>query len=633
VVSAVATDIGPRSATIEVETDEPTGVEVRYGLSMDALNGVASSSGPRTEHAIDIAGLQDDTGYVFVVSQVTDAAGNAASDDNDGAGFAFTTPDIPDLFTEQFTSGIDLANRRIEFRPTGGFEFYSACSETLPVGLPGGLPIDPAGGTVVTLSDDSNTPVTLTGGAQVSIFGEAYGSFYIGSNGYVTFGSGDTAHAESLSGHFGRARVAALFDDLNPSTGGTVSWKQLSDRAVVTWLGVPEFSSSNSNTFQIEMFFDGRIAISHAAIASGDAIVGLSAGRGLSPDFFPSDLSAYASCGPRPPVAANVAVSTDVNTPVMVELAANDDGPSPLAYSILSLPAAGSLVDLQTGQPVTATPYTIPGGGNLVEYTPATNTQGGDSFTFAADDGGDAPSGGLSNTGVVTVTVGGPSMIYEFLVDDSNPGWATSGQWAFGRPAGVGGDPSAGYSGSNVLGYNLAGAYPNNLAREFLTTGQLNFTGVTGVTMEFRRWLGIESAIFDKASIEVAVADGPWQAVWSHAGATRDESAWSQQSLDLSTIADDQPTVRVRWVMGTTDGSVTFSGWNLDDIVFSGITDIAPCPADLAAPDGVLNFFDVTTFLGYFNGQDPRADFAAPFGTFNFFDVTAFLGAFNAGCP
>lgn len=55
-----------------------------------------------------------------------------------------------------------------------------------------------------------------------------------------------------------------------------------------------------------------------------------------------------------------------------------------------------------------------------------------------------------------------------------------------------------------------------------------------------------------------------------------------------------------------------------------------PCPPDLNA-DGVLDFFDVQTFLNYFVQQDPRADFA-PDGIFDFFDVLSFLNAFAAGC-
>lgn len=58
-----------------------------------------------------------------------------------------------------------------------------------------------------------------------------------------------------------------------------------------------------------------------------------------------------------------------------------------------------------------------------------------------------------------------------------------------------------------------------------------------------------------------------------------------------------------------------------------------PCPADFADPQNVLNFFDISTFLGHFVGQAPAADLAPPTGTWNFFDVSAYLSAYSAGCP
>lgn len=58
-----------------------------------------------------------------------------------------------------------------------------------------------------------------------------------------------------------------------------------------------------------------------------------------------------------------------------------------------------------------------------------------------------------------------------------------------------------------------------------------------------------------------------------------------------------------------------------------------PCPADLAEPAGVLNFFDLAAYLGLFNSQNPAADIAAPFGVLNFFDLSAYLNLFNQGCP
>ena len=56
-------------------------------------------------------------------------------------------------------------------------------------------------------------------------------------------------------------------------------------------------------------------------------------------------------------------------------------------------------------------------------------------------------------------------------------------------------------------------------------------------------------------------------------------------------------------------------------------------PADLAAPYGTLNFFDLAAYLDLYNAQDPAADLAAPFGVFNFFDLAAFLDFYNTGCP
>lgn len=55
------------------------------------------------------------------------------------------------------------------------------------------------------------------------------------------------------------------------------------------------------------------------------------------------------------------------------------------------------------------------------------------------------------------------------------------------------------------------------------------------------------------------------------------------------------------------------------------------CPADLTG-DGLLNFFDISTFLTAYGQQSPVADFTGD-GLLNFFDVSAFLLAFRAGCP
>jgi|GEM_PF-4756370 len=71
--------------------------------------------------------------------------------------------------------------------------------------------------------------------------------------------------------------------------------------------------------------------------------------------------------------------------------------------------------------------------------------------------------------------------------------------------------------------------------------------------------------------------------------------------------------------------------WGFAEVAFSE-TVLACNGADLAPPIGVLNFFDVSTFIGLYNAQDLSADLAEPVGVFNFFDVSAYIDLYNAGC-
>ena len=197
-------------------------------------------------------------------------------------------------FTENFDTGDnDLDNGTLTFVPDGSESFYGVCRSAASV-----FPTDPAGGTPLSLTDDSFQQITLTGGARVSHYGRQTNVFFIGSNGYLTYNFGDTTFSASLPGHFLLPRVAALFRDLDPSAGGTVSWKQLPDRVAVTWLNVPNFGSSvDVNSFQIELFFDGTIRITHLAIASTTGLCGISQGQGVPASFVETDLSAVGGCG------------------------------------------------------------------------------------------------------------------------------------------------------------------------------------------------------------------------------------------------------------------------------------------------------------------------------------------------
>ena len=95
------------------------------------------------------------------------------------------------------------------------------------------------------------------------------------------------------------------------------------------------------------------------------------------------------------------------------------------------------------------------------------------------------------------------------------------------------------------------------------------------------------------------------------------------------------------WLATDLDGRPRFADATAPDtgVGPAPIVDIGPyeaaagCPADLAEPFGVLNFFDVAAFIALYNDASPAADLAAPFGVLNFFDVAEYIALYNAGCP
>ncbi len=226
-------------------------------------------------------------------------------------------------------------------------------------------------------------------------------------------------------------------------------------------------------------------------------------------------------------------------------------------------------------------------------YFSATGTSSGVNY---------APAGAPTTTYTASVTT--PTYaVHEFPLD-TNPGWTTQGQWAFGVPTGDGGeyggpDPTSGHTGSNVYGYNLNGDYANSLSQTHLTSPALNCTGYTGLTLSFWRWLGVEQPQYDHAYVRISTNGSNWTTLWENTVEVTDEE-WVYQEFDISSIADNQATVYLRWTMGATDGGWRYCGWNIDDIAISWSIDTAACsgilPGDMDGT-GDLNGLDIGRFV------------------------------------
>jgi hypothetical protein len=185
----------------------------------------------------------------------------------------------------------------------------------------------------------------------------------------------------------------------------------------------------------------------------------------------------------------------------------------------------------------------------------------------------------------VTLQVGEYVLVYSYPLD-TNPGWPIWGAlWQWGQPTGGGGefgypDPTSGHTGLNCYGYNLNGDYENNIPLRNLTTPVMDFSAYVGVQAKFWRWLGVDAPAFDHAYFRAGRTTSTWTNIWTNTGEVAD-STWTQVAYDISAVADLQPSVYLRWTMGTTDGNHRYCGWNIDDIELWGIVSVAA-----GVPDG-----------------------------------------------
>jgi len=200
---------------------------------------------------------------------------------------------------------------------------------------------------------------------------------------------------------------------------------------------------------------------------------------------------------------------------------------------------------------------------------------------------------------------------------ETDQGWIISGGlWERGIPQGLGGedlqypvpDPTEGCNGPQVLGYNLNGDYENNLPAAHVTSPAINCLGMENIHLRFCRWLGVEQPIYDQASISVSNDGENWSLIWEHP-ATIGDLEWLPAEYDISSYADNQPTVYLRWTMGPTDGGLRFGGWNIDDVrVISYQCVECDCPdfCDLNL-DAAINPLDVVFLVNYvYLGYDLR---------------------------
>ena len=160
-------------------------------------------------------------------------------------------------------------------------------------------------------------------------------------------------------------------------------------------------------------------------------------------------------------------------------------------------------------------------------------------------------------------------MSHEWDFEGGVQGWNlnSAGGWAHGY------DPTLGatngvYSGSSAI-YTYNGNYPNGMGGPYWATSPVVDCSSCSGTWDLKLWkrLGVESSSYDRAYVSVSTSSGGWVNVYSNPRSSVNDASYTQVTYDISNYVASNSAFQVRFGLGTTDSSVTYTGWNVDDVV------------------------------------------------------------------
>jgi hypothetical protein len=262
-------------------TTQVSGINViARNLADPTADAVSALSGDYTQGALGpdglftLNGLTPGAQYVVHIDAIVDG------------GFSTTPTEI--LFFEEYWNGVN---------ESGNVETDSVCSYVAIPAVAGSpvtadiyINFDPSG---LVLGDDDAVQVSLP--FSFPFCGTGYTAAWVGSNGFVTFGIGDANPSASGNAlRIGAPRICGLWGDLDPTTGGVITAKEVGGNFQVTFINVPEFYFGGLNSFTITLRPDGTHRVDYGSLgALLDTVAGRSPGGG-APDPGMTDLSGAA---------------------------------------------------------------------------------------------------------------------------------------------------------------------------------------------------------------------------------------------------------------------------------------------------------------------------------------------------
>jgi hypothetical protein len=246
------------------------------------------------------------------------------------AGYATATPygagcyNRHASFYETFQPGtFDLSNSSIRLTAAGGSYVVIPGSTNwfTPVAANLGLTDDSVSGALAL-------PFTLNypGGSTTNLYASSNGFIWAQANTNNGCCTGDPVTLLTLG-----ARWCPLWNDLNPSAGGTVTFDVDAPNGVayVTWSSVPEYGTTNLENFQVAFYSSGDVEYRYqsCSILSHVLLTGFSPGANNSDPgivdisaslpiiTYPVDVAPLALAAAPRPVTGNTVVLTTSNVP------------------------------------------------------------------------------------------------------------------------------------------------------------------------------------------------------------------------------------------------------------------------------------------------------------------------------
>jgi len=168
---------------------------------------------------------------------------------------------------------------------------------------------------------------------------------------------------------------------------------------------------------------------------------------------------------------------------------------------------------------------------------------------------------------VASATAANVTLLFSDNMEGGQGSWTHSGAgdpWELGAPTS---GPGSAFSGTNLWATNLDGDYLDN-TNAALVTPPINLSGMSTAALQFSHWYSLERN-FDFGRVEISSDGNNWAqlAQYTAPGSGGQPVGWESPLIDLTSYVGQ--TVQIRFRL-TSDTSVVFDGWYIDDVVVAG---------------------------------------------------------------